>query len=87
MTVDLERRIRHGAANLGIPQAEYRARVEAGERRCVGCHAWHPTAAFGARASFADGVDNVCRASRNARCRAAMRRLYARRKAEIGGAA
>lgn len=87
MTIDIERRVRHGAASLGISRAEYRARLEAGERRCAGCHAWHPAAAFGARASYTDGLDRICREARNARCREAMRRLYARRKAEIGGAA
>ena len=79
----LDRRIVHGAAALGIPRDVYRAHVARGEKWCYRCKAWRHSTLFGARAALADGLDNECRACRNARARAAMRRLAARRKAAL----
>lgn len=79
---NLERfRITQGAVALGIPFEAYRQHVEAGQKWCSGCRAWHRWQAFGARASRLDGLDIECREHRNARSRAAMRRLYWQRKA------
>lgn len=54
--------VKRGAAHLGIPVAEYARRVEAGERWCAGCHAWHAISEFGRDRSRPDGLNHVCRA-------------------------
>lgn len=52
------------AKKLGIPVEDYLARVDAGEKWCGGCKAWHPRSAFGKDQSRRDGLAARCLDSR-----------------------
>lgn len=58
------------AARIGITLAEYDRRLDAGEKWCGGCRAWHDRAAFAADRSRGDGMASRCRDSVNAAARA-----------------
>lgn len=55
--------IRVAAARLGLTEADYRARIDAGLKWCRTCREWHPCDAFGADRSRGDGLASRCRAS------------------------
>ena len=55
-------RYKQGASRLGISVEEYQQRVADGQRRCAGCHAWHPVSEFGRDRSTTDGLNRICRA-------------------------
>lgn len=57
---------KRAAAAIGCSVGEYIARLQAGEKWCTGCKAWHPTAVFASDASRPDGFTAACRESRNA---------------------
>lgn len=61
------------ARRVGLDPVEYARRVEAGEKWCTACKAWHPRAAFVVDRSRGDGL--------RARCLAADRGRPARRRA------
>lgn len=54
------------AARLGLAFADYMTRVEAGEKWCAGCKAWHYRGVFGADASRTDGLAASCQTARSA---------------------
>ena len=68
-----DRGIAISAGLLGVPLAEYRARVEAGERWCWGHKAWEPRDAFGVRFMNRDGLNTICRELDRAKARERMR--------------
>lgn len=72
--------MQRAATRLGIPLDEYRANRERGLKWCFACRRWHPRSDFELSADYLDGLRNECRAAMNTRQRAAMRRLYWRRK-------
>lgn len=55
------------AKRIGIPPAEYEARLAVGERWCTRDKVWHPLGEFGADANRADGIARSCLASRRQR--------------------
>ena len=59
------------ASRIGITRAEYDRRIDAGEKWCTGCRAWHHRSAFGADKSRADGLQTACRDARRNRPRTA----------------
>ncbi len=58
------------AARLGLSFDGYAAKVEAGEKWCVGCKAWHPVAAFGVDKGRGDGLATTCVSGRKEKRRA-----------------
>jgi 5-methylcytosine-specific restriction endonuclease McrA len=55
---------KQAAARAGLTPDAYRARIDAGEKWCWRCAAWHPTDAFGLDRSRDDGRAAQCLASR-----------------------
>lgn len=53
------------AQRVGLHEREYLGRVDAGERWCWRCRAWHPVAAFARDRARPDGLTRDCRESRN----------------------
>lgn len=53
------------AGRVGLTVDEYEAHVDAGEKWCSRCKAWHPLDAFGRDASRGDGRAPSCRESKN----------------------
>lgn len=51
------------AARVGMTLAEYMARLDAGEKWCTGCKAWHPRAVFVVDRSRGDGLRARCLAA------------------------
>lgn len=76
-----EQRWRQGATRLGIPYADYRAQILAGNRWCSGDGAWEPVGRFPPRADRRGGLDTACQDSLRRYSRAASRLRYAARKA------
>jgi len=62
--------MKRAAAYLGLSFEEYTAKIEAGEKWCVGCKAWHPVAAFGVDKSRGDGLSTICISGRKEKHRA-----------------
>lgn len=62
-----ESRQKQGAARLGIPFAEYRRHIEAGESWCSGHRGWHPTADFYKNRRTPNGLTSYCRTFSQAR--------------------
>ena len=54
------------ATRLGITHDEYARHLEAGEKWCAGCKAWHSRDAFGTDTSRSDGLQRYCRRGRKA---------------------
>lgn len=52
------------ARRTGLPPETYAARVEAGEKWCTRCKAWHPRSDFGEDRSRSDGLTAMCRRSK-----------------------
>lgn len=48
------------ARRVGLPLADYEARIAAGEKWCTGCKAWHPVAGFPVDRSRGDGRRAHC---------------------------
>lgn len=59
--------LRTAARRVGLTESEYAARVEAGEKWCTACKAWHPRSAFVADRSRGDGLRARCLASERGR--------------------
>lgn len=54
---------RTAAKRIGISEADYVAKLAAGQKWCGGCSAWHQRDAFNADRSRTDGLSARCRAS------------------------
>lgn len=52
------------AKALGLSFEEYSAKLEAGEKWCSGCKAWHPIVHFKSDRSRTDGYATICSAAR-----------------------
>lgn len=52
---------RAAAQRVGVNEAEYAARVAAGEKWCTACKAWQQRTEFGADRSRGDGLKSRCR--------------------------
>lgn len=57
------------AARVGVSVEEYRKRIDAGEKWCIGCKSWHDRAEFATDRSRTDGLTAACRAYRSQRNR------------------
>lgn len=55
------------AARIGVPLAEYDARVMRGEKWCMACKRWHLRKAFGRDASRGDGLAARCLGSNSSK--------------------
>lgn len=69
-----EERMRIGASRIGTTLAEYRRRIENGEKWCSACQQWHPRTEMVRRRSRPDGLDGVC-------CKAHLARVRLKREA------
>lgn len=56
--------IKIAAKKAGLSEIEYRKKVDAGQKWCVLCRAWHPTSKFGVDRSRWDGLASSCLESR-----------------------
>ena len=72
--------MQRAASRIGMSLADYQANRAAGLKWCFKHRQWHPREHFGASRDNPDGLRNECRAAINVRARAAMKRLYWRRK-------
>lgn len=61
--------VRTAAKRLGLSEAEYRQRVDAGEKYCWACSTWKPWQEFGLDRSRGDGLTAACRLCKNLRAR------------------
>ena len=52
--------LRTASARVGIPVAEYQARVDAGEKWCIGCKDWHSRSNFQRDRTRGDGLKARC---------------------------
>ncbi len=52
------------AARIGVSLADYQTMVDAGDKWCTGCKAWHSRSAFNADKSRSDGLAAACPSAR-----------------------
>lgn len=63
--------LKTAARRVGLPLAEYSARVANGEKWCTGCKAWHPATDFPVDRSRGDGRRAKCLAAERGKPRIA----------------
>ena len=60
MSGNTEGAIRAAAKRLGMSEQEYRAKVSAGLKWCIGCKVWHGATQFGVDSTRSDGRSSRC---------------------------
>lgn len=75
--------MQRAATRIGISLADYQANVERGLKWCFRCRRFQARSEFGPSDAHLDSLRNECREAINVRTRAAMRRLYWRRKGAV----